>query len=73
MQAGSGRGKKGGRAAPVCLPLPRQAGWRGKAAAPVHVARQRLSAAPHCQARPKGSPGVNNVFLGLILKLILKS
>jgi hypothetical protein len=39
---------------------------------PVHVARQRLCAAPHRQARPKRSPGANNVFQGLILKIILK-
>jgi hypothetical protein len=36
------------------------------------VARQRLCAAPHRQARPKRSPGANNVFQGLILKIILK-
>jgi hypothetical protein len=32
-----------------------------------------MSAAPRRQARPKGSPGANNVFQGLILKLILKT
>jgi hypothetical protein len=34
------RKKKGGRAGPVDSALPRQEGWRGKPAAPVHVARQ---------------------------------
>jgi hypothetical protein len=41
-------------------------------AASLHVARQRLAAAPRRQARPKGSPSANNVCQGLILKIIKK-
>jgi hypothetical protein len=45
---------------------------RGRAAAPPHVARQRLAAAPRCQARPKGSLGANKIRQGLFLKINLK-
>jgi hypothetical protein len=40
------------------------AGQRGRAAAPPHVARQRLPAASYSQAQPKGSPGANKVRQG---------
>jgi hypothetical protein len=48
------------------------AGQSGTFVAPLHVARQRLAAAPRRQARPKGSPRANNVGQGLILKIIKK-
>jgi hypothetical protein len=41
------------------------AGQCGTSAAPLHVARQRLAAAPRRQARPKGSPGANNICEGV--------
>jgi hypothetical protein len=48
------------------------AGQRGTAATPLHVARQRLPAAPCRQTRPKGSSGANNVCQRLFLKIINK-
>jgi hypothetical protein len=52
-----GRRKKGGRAGPVDSALPRHAGWRGKAAAPVHVARQaRAHASPRAVPGQGGTP-----------------
>jgi hypothetical protein len=48
------------------------AGQRGRAAAPPHVVRQRLLAAPRRQARPKGSSSAKKVAQGLFLKIILK-
>jgi hypothetical protein len=36
------------------------------------VAQQRRPAALQAMARAKGSPGANNVFQGLILKIIFK-
>jgi hypothetical protein len=41
-------------------------------AASLHVARQSVAAAPRRQARPKESPGANNVCQELILKIIKK-
>jgi hypothetical protein len=49
-----------GRPGPTPAPLA-AAGQRGAAAAPLHVERQMLPAAPRRQARPKGSPVANNV------------
>jgi hypothetical protein len=65
------RARRGGAAGPgprlPRAPLPCH---RGTPAAPLHVARQRRLVAPPGMARSKGSPGANNVFQRLILKLI---
>jgi hypothetical protein len=59
------RGRPGPTSAPRVA-----ARHHGTPVASLHVARQSLCAAPRRQARPKGSPGANNVFQGLILKII---
>jgi hypothetical protein len=82
------RRKKGGRAGPDDSRLPRRCMWHGRpgpapsaraaagqhgtSTAPMHVARERLAAAPRSQARPKGSPGAYNICQGLFLKIIKK-
>jgi hypothetical protein len=56
------------RGRPGPTPTPRATpGQHGTPAASLHVAWQRLSAAPRRQARPKGSPGAKKILQGLIL------
>jgi hypothetical protein len=66
------RARRGGAAGPDPRLACAAAGQRGTAAAPLHVARQRLPAAPRCQARSKGSSGANNICKELFLKIIKK-
>lgn len=66
--------EEGSQRVPGVEALPRQAGWHDSClgAAPVHVARQSLPAAPRALARAKGSPHTNIVCVGLFLKYYFK-